>query len=287
MSDFLSTPMTPARQQRLLGQVYRLLEQQVAGYLRQYHGGVSTSVPAETAQALLESVWYTLDRSGMPLGEGPLEPALERGRQVLEAEADRARQLHRLVCATLPAVSSDFLLSSLGALGRYLDAYDPVHFAHRAPAVPDYPLLRPPEELAGPAFACRLLECMWWENQILAAMDPAAVTAALESAGEDVWGAPVNLCRQPLYNGIARAVLGLPMEDLTVTQGQRRQLLEALAGKPLRPALERGMDAVLAQLQLPDPAAAAYARAALEELEPWLKAALSGGDLRGLFPGAD
>lgn len=271
MSEALSRSLPPREQLAL----YRLLGDQVKSYHRHYHMGENTSVPTEVAQELLRSIWYTLD-----LGSGDtLEQRLKAGQAVLEARLEEARRLQKLVADTAPDYESQCRWEEVHALGRYLQGYDPLHFAHRGPEGLFYPLLaRMPEDVTGLDEAWFRLNCLWLENQLLHTFPAGTVEDLDAHLPPDYWEAPQNLCEQPLINGLGRILLGKPLTSLLLDdRGQ-----EALVPLTEEPRLWAAMDALCGQLALP-PAPAAYARALIQELLPRLSAARAHGDLSYIF----
>lgn len=274
MSDALSRSLPPREQLAL----YELLGKQVKSYHRHYHMGENTSVPTEVAQALLRSIWYTLD-----LGPGDtLADRLRSGQALLEERLEAAKMLQKLVADTTPEYESQCRWEAVSALGRYLQGYDHLHFAHRGPEELFYPLLaRMPEDAQGLDEARFYLNCLWLENLLLQAFPEGAVEALYAQLPPDYWEAPQNLCEQPLINGLGRVLLRKPLDSLTLTDGDLAALTGLLTADAKK-RLSEAMEALCAGLKL-TPAAAEYARGLLPELLPRLNAALPGGDLSYIF----
>ena len=227
----LIRPLTPEQQNRLSRDLYALLEKQVKSYHKHRHMGENSSVPVETAQELLQSVWYTLELSGGYTPDLALELQLLRGQEILKKRLEDAKKLHRLVSATAPDFRTDFHWDTVEALGRWLDAYDLLHFAHQGPEILDYPLLMPvPEELKGLDYGLFYLNALWRENQILHSLSQEAVENLHLRCPPGWWDGPQNLCEQPLFNALALAILDLPPGDLTVSNAQEEALLRLCGG---------------------------------------------------------
>ena len=64
MSHLPITPLSPEEHQRIMGQIYPLLEKQVRSYHKHRHMGNNSSVPVELAQELMESIEYTIGLVG-------------------------------------------------------------------------------------------------------------------------------------------------------------------------------------------------------------------------------
>lgn len=167
MNQLPMEALTARDRERMAAQLYTLLGAQVKSYHKHYHMGDNSSIPVETARELTESIWYTVGMTGTLRGE--LADLLSRGQELLDGKMEDAQALYRLVCATVPEGQSQCHWETLRALGRYLDTYDHLHFAHRGPEWLDYPLLAPmPDGLRGIDSALFYLNSLWMENQILA-----------------------------------------------------------------------------------------------------------------------
>lgn len=271
MNSSLSPVLTPRQQLQL----HELLADQVKSYHHFYHMGENSSVPTETAQELLRSVWYTLD-----LGSGDsLAERLGAGQEVLASRVEKARQLHRLAEATCPDYQDRYRWETIAALGRYLQRYDHLHFAHRIPEDLDYPLLTPPPEgLTGIDYCCYYLNCLWLENQILYHFSGKAVAELFLHLPPDYWEAPQNLCEPVLTNALGRLLLDKSMDSLLVDPEALLPLLERDAGEKLYAAMER-----LARLPGFSRGESEYARAVVPAVLPRLLAALPGGNLHYIF----
>ena len=272
-----------SKSQSQLYQIHTLLRGQVESYNKHYHKGNNTSVSVELARELMDSIRYTL-----PYGTGTdAKAALLSGQAVLQGLLEAAKRKWLLVQGTMADVDSDFFRESVLSLGMWLESYDYLHFAARTPELPDYPLLKNPEPLPeGIGGAQALLQCFWYENQILCALENAPVQELLQRAVPDFYGVPVNLCEQPMFNAAGRAMLELKPLELEINDEQRRILLRKLrsiSGEERKLLVTLSMEAVCAALALPDAGAACYARSAADHLLPRLEAALIGGSLEYVF----
>lgn len=276
MNGPLAQPLTPQQQKRLSLELYGLLGEQVKGYHAHYHMGENSSVPTEVARELLDSIQFTLDIIGGYRPGEPIEAQLAHGQAVLSEELAETEGLYRLVAGTAPEFQSQCHWEALERMGKYLARYDLRHFAHRSPPEPDYPLLRPlPDGLGGIYRAKGFLRCLWLENQLLEAMPGAAELLALAPPG--YWDAPQNLCEQPLWNALAKALLDAPLEPLALSGEERERLAGALEGD-IRAAMER----LCEELSF-SPDMRRYALGAVDSLLPRLDAARIHGNFQYLF----
>ena len=276
----LLRPLSPQQHTQLSQDLYYLLEKQVKSYHKHRHMGENSSVPVETAQELLRSIWYTLNLSGGYIPELPLDLQLARGQAILETRVEDARTLYRLVSATAPDFRTDYHWDTVEALGRWLEAYDLQHFAHCGPDYPDYPLLVTlPEESEGIDLGLLYLKALWQENQALHSLSGPALEALYLRCPPGWWDAPQNLCEQPLFNALALAMLGLPPGNLTLSESQEETLLSLCTGKDLAPLLSQAANRLQNESDLP----ADLLHAAAVQLKPRLEIALVRGDLSTVF----
>lgn len=260
-------PADPAR-------LYARLGEQVKSYHRHYHMGDNTSVSTETARELLESMVYTLNQT--PGG------TLEDGQQLLANRLTLAKEQHRLVQATAPDWESQCRWDTIAALGRFLERYDHLHFAHRSPEDLDYPLLiSVPEGFLGLDCAVFYLNCLWYENQILQAMGDSA-RGCWENRIPDYWGIPLNLCEQPLIQLLGRSLLGLDLSGSGLSAADRAALVLLLHDFS-KEMLHAQTLTLCGKLALTDQNAVSYACTVVDSLYPRLAAALSTDDLTHIF----
>ncbi len=236
------------------GNLYTLLAQQVKSYQKYYHLGDNTSVPTETAQELLKSIQYTLTIA--PEG-------LRQGQAILAGRLEEAKRLYRLVAGTELGQGSWFW-DTMQELGRYLDRYEPLHFAHRGPELLCYPIALPvPEGILGVEEALFCLNCLWLENQILYSFPDGTLEDLQAQLPRDYWEGPEILCQRPLLNAVGRVLLNLPLDTLLL--GELRGELPLLTRDTILQAGEK----VCECLRLP-PEPAAYAQAVLKDILPRL-----------------
>ncbi len=236
------------------GDLYALLAQQVKSYQRYYHLGDNTSVPTETAQELLKSIRYTLTLA--PEG-------LRQGQAILTGRLEEAKRRYHLVAGTELGQGS-WYWDTMRELGRYLDRYDPLHFAHRGPELLCYPIALPiPEGILGVEEALFYLNCLWLENQILYSFPEGTLEELQAQLPHNYWDGPEILCQQPLLNAVGRVLLDLPLDTLIL--GESREELPPLTQNRIFQAGEK-----VCEILGLAPGPAAYAHAVLRDVLPRL-----------------
>ncbi len=257
--------------------LYELLGSQVKSYHRFYHMGENTSVPAEIAQELLDSIHYTLLLAGEG---GKIREAMNRGQAILEEKLTRANQLFGLVEATWDG-GNLHRWEAQQQIKTFLQQYDYRHFAHRIPQWVSYPLGIPmPEGAMGVDWVHAYLTGLWMENQILDSFPPGALEELENAMPPDYWAAPENMCQQPLCNGLGRRLLGLSLESLLLSSRQKEAISLCLSPERVMEA----MDDLCEILQLSSQAKA-YAKQEICAALPRLWSANAAGNPGGFFAG--
>ena len=271
MSILPTRGLSPEQQQRLVQQIYGLLDRQTQSYRKHRKLGQSSSISMELAKELMESLLYTMETAAC-LGAVPPETALLTGQAILEKKHREAGRLLKLVTATAPRWQSKCRWEALRYLEQYLKHYDLQHMAHRGPHELFYPTPVPmPEEQKGIHGALQVLTLLWQENQIM--------TGPEEQLIEALWDrlptACLNQCEQLLQNGLAKCLLEEAPQSLVFDREDRRKLYllwEQTPEQERAALLEQGAHRFCRWVSLRDPGAAAYVRGFL----PALQARLSG-----------
>ena len=225
MSQFPMNPLSPEQQRKTLGQIYLLIDKQVKSYHKNRHMGVSSSVPMELAQDLMESVEYTCNQAGGMYCHPDVETAFHLGQEILEAKLQKAKKLLELVSATAPGWQTECRWEALRYLRRYLEQYDHRHLAHKGPDSLFYPILiAQPEEIRGIDSCLFYLNVLWVENQIMAGISE----GALEAFWDRLPAATLNQCEPLLLNCMGKALLNSGISEILLKPKEHMQLAELL-----------------------------------------------------------
>ena len=222
MSHLPITPLSPEEQQRIMDQIYPLLEKQVRSYNKHRHMGNNTSVPVELAQDLMESIEYTICLAGGVYAHANLEEALLLGQEILERKLSKAKSMLDLVIATVPQWQTECRWEAVSYLRHYLEQYDHLHLARKGPDDLFYPILVSlPEGTQGIDSCLFYLNVLWIENQIMAGIPD----DVLEHFWNRLPAGTLNQCEHLLINGMGKALIGEIPEQLTFTEKSRSKLL--------------------------------------------------------------
>lgn len=271
--------------------VWSLLVWQTARYTM----GDSTSVPAETARALLESIRVSLE---LYIGENGLSPEallreepeglLRAAETAVRRQVERARLQYARARRCRFQEESAALTDTLTSVSGFFRDYDARYFAAELPCDIDYQLCHPvPEETRGVLYLREYLRRLLTEDAFLRRFDPAAVRRLLSAVCPTHRELLVNL-----YEPVADAALGLTLTEgalagLDMTAAGQGALTELLS--PRRPAerlhlLDCAAQTLARRLELP-PFGAAYLRKTARGLHPRMEAVLeAGGSWQACFP---
>ena len=260
----------------LLEKLYSLLGSQVKSYYTHRNMGENSSVPAELAWELLESMAYTIG-DWVP-GED-VKAALAAGQERLALRREQAKRRLWLVMDTAPDWQPETRWDALRCLDSFLEHYDHRHLAHRIPAELFYPAPFPEPEEKGLQYAECYVNLLWIENQIMAAVE--------DTDAEKLWSLlsrnldPVNQCEQMVIQLLGKAMVARS-QGLILTGPERDALLTAVKNGKTKAALNAAVGLVCGRLKL-GPDARQYVRQTAAQLYPRLELAARGGKLSGIF----
>lgn len=279
MSDLPINPLSPEEQQRVMNQMYLLMEKQVQSYHKYRHMGNNSSVLVELAQELMESIEYTIGLVGGVYAHRNIEEALVLGQEMLESKLSKAKSMLELVNGTAPQWQTECRWEALRYLRHYLEQYDHLHLAHKGPEDLFYPILiSPPEGIQGIDSCIFYLNIMWIENQIIAGVPD----DALEQFWDRLPAATLNQCEHLLINSIGKALIDAGIDPLVFETEEYMQLIVTLT----RATEEKLRDAakLLCQwLNLKDENACMYVEAVVPQLNMWIGDNIRGGNLENIF----
>lgn len=268
-------------------ELYTLLCRQVEAYTH----GESSSVPIETAQKLLQSIFYTLalyeKESGIQ-SNMPLQEVFIKGRQLIEDKIKKAKRLFYLVqntCLDIPFPCYRDAIQK--GLPGFFAAYYPDFAAHETPGDFDYPLSQPCEE-TGIMWILHFLNCLYWENVFCKRFSHQALAEAFTARG--IWGeaVPINVFEVILDAALARRLLGRgwPL-SLAIRPGEAARILELLqplSHDKIAALVEEAVTALCREGQIESEPLKALLRGGASSFCARLIPAIEAGDLGALFP---
>ena len=273
-------------------QLWMLLKRQTERYTM----GDSSSVRAETAQALLRSVCWCIgtylkrvpiDDAVRRLEREPVAALFEAGRKAVEEDVKRGRVLLRVLQAYLPGVTNRAYRDTVDGLPVFFRQYDAAFFADDIPgAMIDYPLCIPVPETGGITYINAYIRRLLMENAFCRAVDAAEIQRVLRAYGPDYDEQFVNIFEAVFTAGIGRALLGADVHWLDITAHDKAILLRMLGGlsaAALTGRVAQAADGIAAALGITDAALAGYMKAVGQQLIPRLLQQLESAIWTGCF----
>lgn len=289
MPELMTVP-TAAERHALCERLAPLLARRIALYTAHE----SSSVPVETARALLDGILLHLGLAGTSadpaarastvLG-GDASDLLARGERETRRAALHAYARWQQLVRALPPLESCTLRETLASIGRGFRHYDARFFPQEFPCEIDYPLERPvSEDLQGVHYVNQYLAQLAAELTLLRALSVGEVRGVLDRGGADWRGLPIGLFAPVAANALARSLLG--GEGLGFTAEERCALARRFA--PLTPAQLARMfhdaaEEVAARHSLA-PLAAETLRRCADDTAARVAALRDTSGLAGLFP---
>ncbi|MGM9593779.1 MAG: DUF6179 domain-containing protein [Candidatus Onthomonas sp.] len=259
-----------------------------------FTSGESSSVPVETAQALLESLLFCLEQGLQAdeqdwralLSEAP-EEIYAAGLRRLEDKLAYGERLWQAVCANLPPVENQSMRDTLRSIGGFWRRYDCRYAAQEVPCDIDYQLCIPvPESLQGVDYVNAYLERLAVENRLLRCFSSHVLEPVLESYCRDYRGLLINLYEPAATNALGRVLLGETLDTLIISPEQCEGLegqLTHLSRTGLEELMSRTAERLSDQLGLGDRRERAYLRACAGNLAPRIALVRDTGGLSGIF----
>ena len=195
----------------------------------------STSLPAETAAALAESILLTLgaDRNPAVLLSADLHAAFRQGQRRLSQKLTFSGHLLQAALASQPQVENRSLSDTLNSLKSFSKRWDLRFFAQEIPCDIDYQLSQPVSEaLRGVDYVNEWLRRLCLEQTFLDCFDPTLIRAVLEQSCPDYRNLLINLYEPVAVNALGLAMLGDDPRTLSIPASRRQKLETRLAALP-------------------------------------------------------
>lgn len=168
----------------------------LAEQTERYQGGGSSSIPVETAQDLLESIFFTLgvrlktfdspDRAVEALEKEGVIRLYQGGLQQIRQSITWAKNLHASILENLVSTKNVFYRSTIDdGMKGFFKLYDPDFSAQEIHITADYPVYPKMETLRGIEFIQRYLECIYYENLFCSRFSSEDIHRLLSGYGYD------------------------------------------------------------------------------------------------------
>ncbi len=256
--------------------------------IRRYNRDESSSVKEETAQSILQSIFYCINlylMSRENLGERVnllkntgLKEIHSKGVKRTKTCLDQAKALYREVKRT----RLDLSLAAYNAtidegINDFFKNYDVEFSAHDTPAGSDYPLLCDDMSLTGVSYIKNYLEKLKMENELCQHFSPDDLNLLLKRYGQqygfDFREMLINVAEVILKNSLSSVLLGksaaVPAISLEETDRLEKKLRE-LTKQQCFAAVQDALDQMMAELRITDLLVQEYLRWYLDRFSPEL-----------------
>lgn len=216
-----------------------LMEVSAALMLRSL-GNHSSSLPAERAQQIFDSVCYcvslSLKRENSPeqalalLRSAPAKQLWEEGQALLTDMTAQSSAMLRRLRAESPALLSRAYRDTLAGMELFFQDYSPIYAAQEDAGSIDYPLCIPVEDASGAEYLLLYLQRLTQEMRFCARFSVEAVNRLLLGYAEDARELLLNVFEIVLTNALGLTLLHADCSDLSITQSQRAALVRLLQG---------------------------------------------------------
>lgn len=157
-----------------------------------YTNGDSASIPAETAQELLQSAAFTIgvylksftapDEALGQMRTLGLRESCNRGYKRLEILIKAAKMQHRIFLEKLLRIENEAYTGTLVfGIEGFFKLYEPYCMAHKINITADYRLMEHPDRFSGVEFIIEYLRTAQYENSFMLCFSKDAVNRALSS----------------------------------------------------------------------------------------------------------
>lgn len=239
--------LTEADRERFLMGCRSILSRKTGSYV---HGN-TVDANSETAQALLESVYYTigveLKRYARPedavsaLLTRPIEDLYLAGQVKIREKLRASHLMQRHLKKTLFRTESRcYNETAKRKLDDFFRLYRPASFAQLIHVTVEYPTCPPLTGLVGVEYIEALLRRLALENRFLCYFSPEAVDALLTREHPDYRDTVMNIYKPVLRAALGCVLTGHPVESLEYDEGKLSAILTSdTAAEQLSDALDR------------------------------------------------
>lgn len=203
-------------------------------------GGRSSSLPAETAEAL------TL------LRQQPLDTLFAAGQKRLTRKVQAARLMHDELTRSLFSTPNAFYRATLvDGIAGFFKLYRPALFAQETHITADYPLFLPLQNQTGIEFIERYLQNALCENGFLRCFPAEAVHELICAQHADYALIPMNLLEPALTAALLCALDGLSANSLRCAPDAAERLLRGRSASDLAERFAAVLPALCREIHCP------------------------------------
>lgn len=285
--------LSAAEYENIQVQSLQLLVKQV----QRYTGGESSSVKVETAQNIMQAIFYVLsiclkgfsepDIGIAILKQKPLSELYQHGKMLIAEQLESAKQL-------LAQIQNDGFITDNQAYNDtiwegvppFFSAYDVDFAAHAIPASIDYPLGHDKMDRNGLEYVLNYLQTLYSENKFLNFFPLSAIHRLLGSFSNDYKDLLVNIFELVLTNALGCILVNKNFILLNIEPAERKYLKEKLLNSSkdeLNRILHEALNPLCKELDIADPFLQKHLTEILPDLSARITNALAKNSLESIF----
>lgn len=269
----------------------------LARQVERYTCGESSSVKIETAQNIMESIFYTIGiyLKSMPspemgltaLKQQPLSELHSHGKKLIRANFEGARKLFQAVeNSRIPTDNHAYNDTIQNGIPEFFSSYDIDFAAHETPAPIDYPVSNDKMELTGIEYICGYLQKLHLENQFCSNFAKHDLDCLLRGYDDRYQDLLINIFGLALTNAVGCIWADKNTLQLNIEPSDIRYWQQKLANIPkdeLESMLQHAATRLMKENKISDVLLQKHITAAVRDLSPKLIDALENNRLESVF----
>jgi hypothetical protein len=282
---------------RELANIQRQSAELLARQIERYSGEENSSVKVETAQNMMESIFYAIGTylKSMPSPESGIKALKQQsllelyrhGKKLIRTYFESARELFHAVQKSAICTDNDAYNDTMrNGIPLFFSCYDIDYAAHESPGSIDYPLSNDKMELTGIEYIFDYLQKLYLENRFCNYFTKHDLDDLLHGYDKQYQHLLINIFGLALTNALGCIWADKNMRPLRIKHADIRYLQQRLAGiskDKLHSMLFNTAKRLMDELKISDELMQQHITAALMELSPKLLHALEINQLELVF----
>ena len=274
-------------------QTLKVLKEQV-GYFTK---GQSSSVPVETAEKLMLSIYYVIgiylksfsniDDLIKEIQNGKLESFFNKGKKLAEEKKKEAEKLFKMVKES-KVITENYAYNDTinDGISPFFNEYDIEFEGHLIPGSIDYPLCICIDNLAGVEYIYEYLKRLYLENKFCLYFRNDEIEKLLLSYDKKSYHLLINIFELVLTNSIASVLLGKEANSLYISLNDIKFLEDKLyniSDDKLDNILSQAVNKCCSSLNIEDQELIEYINKSIIKLKPVIKDKIQNNKLEKVF----
>lgn len=271
--------------------------QLLAKQVQRYTGGESSSLRVETAQNIMQSIYYIIgiylksfpdaEKCLAVLKQKPLRELHQHGKMIIAEQLKIAKQLLiKIQCDGFITDNQAYNDTIQDGIPPFFSDYDAQFAAHDTPASIDYPLCNDKINLVGIEYVLNYLETLCLENKFLNLFSIHAIYRLLQGFNNHYKDLLINIFELVLTNALACVWVNKNSVQLNIEPVEREYLKEKLlklSSVELTNHLHKALVQLCEELDISDHLLQKHMTEIIPDLSARLKNSLENNSLESIF----